>query len=52
MIQTLIVENFVYCPYSQISMRILSLSLFHTFVNIKLAIENSFVATFPRNVLQ
>ena len=35
MIQTLVLANSVHCPHSQISMRILSLSLFHKFVEIR-----------------
>jgi len=35
MIQTLILASLVYCPGSQISMRIMSLSLFHIFVEIR-----------------
>jgi len=33
--QTLVLANSVHCPHSQISMRILSLSLFHKFVEIR-----------------
>jgi len=35
MIQTLVLANSVHLPHSQISMRILSLSLFHKFVEIQ-----------------
>jgi len=34
-IQTLVLENLVYRPHSQISMRIVSLSLFHKFHEIR-----------------
>jgi len=35
MMQTLVLANSVHRPHSQISMRILSLSLFHKFVEIR-----------------